>query len=275
MEWPFQPTKRQKRPIVLSSDSDSESEDGLVTSGQGQCLSETINRSNSQLNSKRTDNNNNNGEISTSQPKSKWARPFASSQSTSLSGFTGNLRRNKSRPQKKVETEPLRPFFSVADIKRHQVISRNAHINEVEHDHIEEEKEDIIEDDIPELGFPRHTSLRSTTKFVLDRRKKHVVSTPRVLDPTGSEKHQDSSQVFAVSEKGLFDKSSSNTANSLHHEDLKPWAEKYGPIGLEELTVHKKKVADVRSWMENFWQDGNLKVDGCGKLHPSMNTDII
>lgn len=263
----LQPTKRQKRPIVLSSDS----EDGLVTSAQ--CLSETFNRSNSQLKSKR-----NNGDISTSQPLAKRSRPktrsstsksrpFAFSQSTS-STLTGNLARGKSKAQKKEETESLRPFFGIADIKRHQVISRNIPIDQAEYDHIEGEKEDVIEDDIPELGFPRHTSLRSTTKFVLDRRKKHAASTPRVPDPTSSEKHQDSSQVFAVPEKRFSDKPSPNAANSLNHEDLKPWAEKYGPTGLDELTVHKKKVADVRKWMEEFWQDGNRKVNGCGNFPP-------
>jgi cell cycle checkpoint protein len=31
--------------------------------------------------------------------------------------------------------------------------------------------------------------------------------------------------------------------------DRRPWTEKYGPISLEELAVHKKKVADVRTWL--------------------------
>ncbi|KAF1959454.1 Rad17-domain-containing protein [Byssothecium circinans] len=33
--------------------------------------------------------------------------------------------------------------------------------------------------------------------------------------------------------------------------DRRPWNEKYGPISLDELAVHKKKVADVRSWLES------------------------
>ncbi|KAF2855468.1 Rad17-domain-containing protein [Plenodomus tracheiphilus IPT5] len=32
-------------------------------------------------------------------------------------------------------------------------------------------------------------------------------------------------------------------------EDRRPWTDKYGPVSLEELAVHKKKVADVRSWL--------------------------
>ncbi|KFA78172.1 hypothetical protein S40288_01382 [Stachybotrys chartarum IBT 40288] len=38
----------------------------------------------------------------------------------------------------------------------------------------------------------------------------------------------------------------SQTAN----EDLRPWSERFGPKNLEELAVHKKKVADVRRWLE-------------------------
>jgi cell cycle checkpoint protein len=31
--------------------------------------------------------------------------------------------------------------------------------------------------------------------------------------------------------------------------DRQPWTEKYGPVSLEELAVHKKKVTDVRTWL--------------------------
>jgi cell cycle checkpoint protein len=33
-------------------------------------------------------------------------------------------------------------------------------------------------------------------------------------------------------------------------EDLRPWAERFAPVNLEELAVHKRKVADVRGWLE-------------------------
>ncbi|KXJ92327.1 Rad17 cell cycle checkpoint protein-domain-containing protein [Microdochium bolleyi] len=32
--------------------------------------------------------------------------------------------------------------------------------------------------------------------------------------------------------------------------EQRPWSERFGPVNLEELAVHKKKVADVRSWIE-------------------------
>ncbi|KAI1767412.1 hypothetical protein GGR53DRAFT_518480 [Hypoxylon sp. FL1150] len=34
-------------------------------------------------------------------------------------------------------------------------------------------------------------------------------------------------------------------------DDQRPWSERFGPINLDELAVHKKKVADVRRWLED------------------------
>ncbi|CAG8977075.1 hypothetical protein HYALB_00005783 [Hymenoscyphus albidus] len=34
-------------------------------------------------------------------------------------------------------------------------------------------------------------------------------------------------------------------------EDLRPWAERFAPANLDELAVHKKKVGDVRGWLED------------------------
>ncbi|KAH8675894.1 Rad17 cell cycle checkpoint protein-domain-containing protein [Xylariales sp. PMI_506] len=33
-------------------------------------------------------------------------------------------------------------------------------------------------------------------------------------------------------------------------DERRPWSERFGPVNLEELVVHKKKVADVRQWLE-------------------------
>lgn len=34
-------------------------------------------------------------------------------------------------------------------------------------------------------------------------------------------------------------------------DDLRPWSERFGPRNLDELAVHKKKVSDVRRWLED------------------------
>jgi cell cycle checkpoint protein len=52
----------------------------------------------------------------------------------------------------------------------------------------------------------------------------------------------------SMSQKFLKPKVPVNTKND---DDLRPWAERFGPVNLEELVVHKKKVADVRVWLES------------------------
>jgi len=41
-------------------------------------------------------------------------------------------------------------------------------------------------------------------------------------------------------------------------DDLRPWSERFGPRNLDELAVHKKKVADVRRWLEDV-MSGRLR----------------
>lgn len=37
----------------------------------------------------------------------------------------------------------------------------------------------------------------------------------------------------------------------VHDDDKRPWSERFGPVNLEEIAVHKRKVADVRKWLED------------------------
>lgn len=41
------------------------------------------------------------------------------------------------------------------------------------------------------------------------------------------------------------------TQDAIPNNEQRPWAERFGPASLEELAVHKKKVADVRRWLED------------------------
>ncbi|TVY90965.1 Cell cycle checkpoint protein RAD17 [Lachnellula willkommii] len=36
-----------------------------------------------------------------------------------------------------------------------------------------------------------------------------------------------------------------------NEDDSRPWAERFAPVNLDELAVHKKKVSDVRGWLED------------------------
>ncbi|ORY00257.1 Rad17 cell cycle checkpoint protein-domain-containing protein [Clohesyomyces aquaticus] len=41
--------------------------------------------------------------------------------------------------------------------------------------------------------------------------------------------------------------------------DTRPWNEKYGPISLDELAVHKKKVSDVQKWLSDVYSGRERK----------------
>jgi cell cycle checkpoint protein len=41
--------------------------------------------------------------------------------------------------------------------------------------------------------------------------------------------------------------------------DMRPWNEKYGPVSLDELAVHKRKVADIRTWLSNVFNGRERK----------------
>ncbi|KAH7399323.1 Rad17 cell cycle checkpoint protein-domain-containing protein [Pyrenochaeta sp. MPI-SDFR-AT-0127] len=45
----------------------------------------------------------------------------------------------------------------------------------------------------------------------------------------------------------------------LDTQDRRPWTEKYGPVLLDELAVHKKKVADVRTWLTDVFSGRERK----------------
>ena len=55
-------------------------------------------------------------------------------------------------------------------------------------------------------------------------------------------------------------KSASSFPPSDTHKDFRPWTDKYPPGALDELAVHKKKVEDVRKWLEGFLDGRNRQV---------------
>ncbi|KAI6265405.1 hypothetical protein MCOR27_007060 [Pyricularia oryzae] len=59
----------------------------------------------------------------------------------------------------------------------------------------------------------------------------------------------------------MFRKPTRPTTQAAAREDddeLRPWSERFGPANLDELAVHKRKVADVRRWLEDV-MDGRMR----------------
>ncbi|KAJ4396788.1 RFC checkpoint protein Rad17 [Gnomoniopsis smithogilvyi] len=46
--------------------------------------------------------------------------------------------------------------------------------------------------------------------------------------------------------------SRNKSASTAEAGDQRPWSERFGPVHLDELVVHKRKVADVRRWLQDI-----------------------
>ena len=116
-----------------------------------------------------------------------------------------------------------------------------------------EDHEDLIVDDssVEDVNDSRGT----TTTTALDRRKKHEVPAYDKTAATKKPSLRDGSQKFKIPEHAISTAPEPRISSVVESRstalDLRPWAEKYGPNNLEELMIHKKKVSDVRHWLEN------------------------
>lgn len=115
-----------------------------------------------------------------------------------------------------------------------------------------EDHEDLIVDDSPVENVNDFGG--KTIRTALYRRQKHPVPSQDIAAATNKPSRQSGSQRFKIpghaSSMGVSPGISGEVKAKLRAIDLRPWAEKYGPNNLEELMVHKKKVLDVRNWLE-------------------------
>lgn len=179
---------------------------------------------------------------------------------------TSSLKKSTSRrrrPQKIDNTRSLCDFFNSTDHARpyrdepqHERVTPEAEEEEKE----EEEEEDLIEDDSYDEGFRKLPTRQTAARSVLDRRKRHFAPTHSQATSTSLGKISSASQKFKMPHKDFLRQPSNNSLAASSRLDLRPWTERHRPRGLDELMVHKKKVADVQNWLEKFRQGQDQKV---------------
>ncbi|KAF1992612.1 Rad17-domain-containing protein [Aulographum hederae CBS 113979] len=109
-----------------------------------------------------------------------------------------------------------------------------------------EDEEDLIEDDsLGEEMAELAGNTESKSSLAIREKRKHgglddYGVTARF--PLGSQKYMRTSN---GSKRAVSTSSQTSAATS----DPRPWTEKYGPVDITELAVHKKKVDDVRDWL--------------------------
>ncbi|KAL2003305.1 hypothetical protein VTN02DRAFT_4318 [Thermoascus thermophilus] len=118
-----------------------------------------------------------------------------------------------------------------------------------------EDIDDLIEDDYDSYDeiFSQHiacgeANIQDGSVSTPDRRKSALRPSKVVVKPS---KPVSSAKRFLMpaSPDPTRQDQRVKTASGSTKDDQRPWAERYAPSELDELAVHKKKVADVQSWL--------------------------
>lgn len=242
--------KRQKRPIVISSD-----DEGNSTLAAVQSRSSRINGGNLERKDKSTNTSSTRKHVLPTRQRAK-TRSTTLKSHPPTSGVANPTSSLKHETQKELQvtnagnTKSLYTLFNNTDLTPHSgdKPQREAQAPEAK---IEE---DLIEDDSLD------EELRRLPDFALDRPKRHLTPTPSGAFPTHSETVPSASQRFIIPSKDSQRQRPKKELAATNKADLRPWAERYGPRDIEELAVHKKKVADVQGWLDRFVQGQDQKV---------------
>lgn len=170
------------------------------------------------------------------------------SSSSQLSGNASNRQPRKAQPAKngaspspkktrdlgknddKGKTADLKTLFS----KQAQRATRPTQVSDKKSTPIDDLISDPIseEDEISELKASSSSLVGQHAR----KRQREVTQRSSVEPPSASQ---------------MFKKPPKPVSSESLDDDLRPWSERFGPRNLEELAVHKKKVADVRRWLED------------------------
>ncbi|KAM0258408.1 hypothetical protein ACHAQJ_003885 [Trichoderma viride] len=141
--------------------------------------------------------------------------------------------RDASKVDDKGKTADLKTLFS----KQAQKVTRLGIGADRKTEPIDDPIDDIISDDDDISEFKA-----SSSSLVGQHVKKR-------LKGAGSGTQSTPAGSLTMSQRFL--KPSRPTATDALNDDLRPWSERFGPRNLDELAVHKKKVTDVRRWLED------------------------
>ncbi|KAL8720683.1 MAG: hypothetical protein Q9225_002512 [Loekoesia sp. 1 TL-2023] len=109
------------------------------------------------------------------------------------------------------------------------------------------EEEDFIEDDSFDDELRRLSEPHKTGQ---GRDRETPAPFQSLVEKAGASKLPLGSQIFRKARNDVRKVEKDHKASGSGQDDTRPWADRYGPTSIEELAVHKKKVADVREWLE-------------------------
>ncbi|KAL8860100.1 MAG: hypothetical protein Q9178_003364 [Gyalolechia marmorata] len=268
------PAKRRKKLVVLTSSEEEEEEEEVLKQdrGEDQLRSKTRKLSlqdhvlPTRLRSK-------------SKPVTK-APPTAPLQSTTQL-LPKKPVANAHNVHRDPKTPSLETYFSAAN-NSHTVKTTGSQTSKLG---TAVEEEDFIEDDSFDEELQKLSNPRKDLK---NRQKQAPAQSSNLTEKTSSSKLLSGSQVFRNLGNGIAKSDKKEELKQLSKDDTRPWSERYGPMSLEELAVHKKKVADVRDWLDKVFEGRSKKrvlilkgASGVGKtatvstLSTAMNFDLL
>ena len=248
------PAKKQKRSTVLSSDEEDDGKESRHANGSRPRRG-ILNKKSARKSERRS---------SVSLPTRAAAKtePFASRKDSLSSGKPTP----SSSPNKPNRGGPgagtLHTFFKAAtQTQKVSAAAKPTHVSQ------RVEEEDLIEDDSLDEEFWRRFSSAQQeiqSNGLGQNRARHSSADSDTLIA----KPSSALQKFLPASKTKLPNAPHGASAGL--EETKPWAEKFGPTNLEELAVHKKKVADVRSWLNNVMDGKARKVNDAPILSPAF-----
>jgi hypothetical protein len=258
------PAKRQRTSKVVFSDDEEEPE----TSSQGpppRRISRSIAARTSDVTAppKTTKST---GSKSKSKPSTD-AAPATPKKAAVKTASASPVKAKKSPRRKKTEenSRSLHAFFGRAS--EEQRWNRSADIPSAEVDDVE--NGDAIEDDDSlDEALSQLAEGQEDVKFQLDRRKDPLTvasnSSRTVRSGLLASSHKFVKPPLpSINKNGMNVEPDDNSNQRLH----RPWADRYGPANLEELAVHKKKVADVHKWLGEVLNGRDPRVCANEKHH--------
>lgn len=243
------PAKRQKRLVVLTSDDD----DGDLKADKS-----TISEALGAVELSRVNGNAPLAQRLLNRSRRKLAAPSKvpprpTSSDTTPASSPNKPKKNAKLRQKDQKSDSLYTFFTArAQTQRDRPRSESRTPDL--------EEEDFIEDDSLDEDLRQLDTSRPGPYHALDRRKSGRLSPGQNGRQLEAETFPNASQRFLRLPKQTQSNLRKEDGSKVLDEDGRPWPEKYSPTTLEELAVHKKKVSDVRNWLEHVLEGRSRKV---------------
>ena len=243
------PVKKQKRLVVLSSDEAGEGDDKFssteqISDQEAASVSRSTRVQSRSLPSRRKvtgDESLGDHRLNISDRKAKLPlersrrKPKAKSNAVAKASKAGSLY----------------SFFNSAV----QTQNASTKIDILKHD--AQEREDIIQDDFPDEGRGkplRERKVKDQTTECYDQPRQCSSGNESSVN---KEQQPNASQRFGKKfRSGEF----AQPDNAGEKGNSRPWSERFAPQSLDELAVHKKKILDVRRWLENAFHGPGHKV---------------